>query len=358
MQISSFHGKHGFQGNTSLAALDDFYSDQRRVDDSPKVLQAVGTLQYLLDSYSQVQSSYLNLVHCARARGRRGVLDACLRAFARWTEGIPKEPAVEALHHAKQMMDEASEELTPLILRLMNGFNNERLEKAARVMLGEAELGLRGKERRKPQKVGDRKGSQQEPEPVSWAPTAKGARGETSERRPNFTDPGVCLTPKAGSERMGSQNLEKQFSPRRGVDSPRIPVYRSVEYSFSSEADSESSKAQDSESQDEVSADIDTPVASREARTERRVLDLSGTDVLLLGLMTDLWEFTPAEKGQEAQWEESKLAASLQTDQMLHEIHAVTQQLGLEAGVRVARSLEPSKAEGAVSCNERNPVLG
>jgi hypothetical protein len=223
VQISSFHGKHGFQGNTSLAAVDDFYSDQRRVDDNPKVLQAVGTLQYLLDSYSQVQSSYLNLVHRVRARGTRGVLDACLRAFAHWAEGIPKEPAVEALHHAKQMMDEASEELTPLILRLMDGFNNERLEKAAWVMLGKAELGLRGKERRKPQKVGDWKGSQQEPEPVSWAPTAKGARGETSERRPDFTDSGACLTPKAGSERMGSQNLEKQFLPQRGVDSPRKP---------------------------------------------------------------------------------------------------------------------------------------
>jgi hypothetical protein len=91
---------------------------------------------------------------------------------------------------------------------------------------------------------------------------------------------------------------------------------------------------QDSESQDEVRVDIDTPVASREARTERRVLGLSGTDVLLLGLMTDLWEFKPAEKGQEAQWEESKLAALLQMDQMLHEIHAVMQQLGLKAGVR------------------------
>jgi hypothetical protein len=332
LQISSFHSKHGFQGNLSLAALEDFYSDPR-IDHSPKVIQAMETLQYLLESWHHVHSSYLNLIHCARAGGARGVPDACLRAFARWAEGIPHDPAVEALHHARQMMDEA-EELTPLIVRLMKGFNAESLEKAARVMLGEAEedFGLCGKVRRKPQKVG-RKGSQREPEPVSWSPTGKGAKRETSERRPGFQDPGVCLSPKAGSERRGSRKLDVQLSPGRGAGLPNNPVYKRAEISFSFEADSESSETQETESQDEVSADIDTPVASREASPERRVLGLSETDVLLLELMTDLWEFTPAEKGQEAQWEESKMTAALQTDEMVHELRDVTQQLGLEAGV-------------------------
>jgi hypothetical protein len=202
-----------------------------------------------------------------RARGRRARrterVPPRLRALG---GGIPHEPAVEALHHAKQMMDEASEEVSPLIVRLMKGFDEKSLEKAARVMLGEAEedFGLCGKERRKTQKLG-RKGNQQEP--VSWAPTAKGARGETSERRPGFQDPGVCLSPKAGSERRGSRKLDVQFSPRRGVGSPNSPVYRRAESFFSSEADSESSGTQDSESQDEVSADIDVHAGSFGRRT-------------------------------------------------------------------------------------------